>query len=366
MINLITGTPGAGKTLNTIKAIHQEYKDTDRKIYYRGIRELAFDWEELTDEEITEWYNLPVGSVIVIDEVQQIWPNRSNSKPAPETVTRLDTHRHNGFDFYIITQKPTLVDFAARGFVDRHDHYERQFGYESCKRYSWEKAIDKPDSDHFARQEASVERIKYDKKYYDAYKSAEVHTVKKRVPKKLVFILFLIILFLGISVYAFARLSTKGENSPSGGDFSTEQFADIPFMDNSDFSGEDPVMTASEYAEHWKPRIESLPYSAPAYDAVTEVKTFPRPQCILDIKYDSCRCFTQQATPMDIEYAVCRRIVRGGLFNPFLDENQQYNERLAAGRVQDESATRPERTFDKVVRLSNSNKPHAYTGQSNL
>lgn len=365
MINLITGTPGAGKTLNTIKVIHEAHKDDDRPIYYRGIRELKFDWIELDDDEITNWFDLPDGSIIVIDEVQQIWPNRSNNKPVPESVSRLDTHRHRGFDFYVITQKPTLVDFAARGFVDRHDHYERQFGYESCRRFSWEKAVNDT-ADYHTRTEAITSRIKYDKKYYDAYKSAEVHTVKKRLPGKLVFILFLIVLFLGLSVFAYGRLSDKSDPHQKGGDFSSEQYADIPFMSDGGFSGDEPVMTPTEYAEHWKPRIQSLPYSAPAYDGVTEVKTFPRPQCMLDIKYDSCRCFTQQATPMDIEYAVCRRIVRGGLFNPFLDEGEAQRERALAARAPLEETDRNEREFSKIVRLSDSNKPHAYTGKSNL
>ncbi|WHV23422.1 zonular occludens toxin domain-containing protein [Pseudomonas aeruginosa] len=91
MLYLRTGLPGAGKTLNAIREIDLEHqpdpddptkrlhKDPDnpdlppRTIYYYGIPDMKLDrlkskWVEFDTPE--EWYNLPDGSVIVIDEAQ--------------------------------------------------------------------------------------------------------------------------------------------------------------------------------------------------------------------------------------------------------------------------------------------------------
>ena len=56
------------------------------------------------------------------------------------------------------------------------------------------------------------------------------------------------------------------------------------------------------------------------YDQVTEVKTWPRPNCMRSELTKSCKCFTQQATPMDVTEDICNGIVDDGWFNPYFDE----------------------------------------------
>ena len=313
-ITLATGIPGAGKTLNTIAMVDREQGESDRPIFYRGITDLKLPWQELSDEEIKKWYEYPEGSVFIIDECQQIWPNRKPNSAIPESVEKLDTHRHGGYDFYIITQKPTMVDFYARGFVGRHYHYERAFNRDGTRQLEFQKAVDNP-NDYHTRQDAQTTRIKFPKKYYDAYKSAEIHTYKPRIPKKAFLFLAAVVFTIAAAVMAFNNIMGRTEDPEIGGGVDYQGSIDlIPSIG--------PAKEEVPYEQLFTPRIPGIPHSAPAYDGVTEVKTFPRPQCIFDEKRGRCKCFTQQATPLDIEPQICMQIVRGGWFNPYKEEGE--------------------------------------------
>ena len=313
-ITLATGIPGAGKTLNTIAMVDREWGDKDRPIFYRGIKDLALPWQEVTDDEVRKWFEYPEGSIFVIDECQQVWPNRKANSPIPESVQKLDTHRHGGYDFYIITQKPTMIDFYARGFVGRHYHYERAFNRDGTRQLEFQKAVDNP-NDYHTRQDAQTTRIKFPKKYYEAYKSAEVHTYKPRIPKKAFVFLAAVVFTIAAAVVAFNNIMGRTDNPEIGGGVDYQGSVSlIPSVG--------AVKDEIPYEELWAPRVEGLPHTAPAYDGVTEVKTFPRPQCIYDEKRGKCNCFTQQATPLDVEPQICMQIVRGGWFNPYKEEEE--------------------------------------------
>ena len=319
-ITLVTGVPGSSKTLNTIREIDKEWGESGRPIFYFGIKELILPWTELTIDQVNAWWDLPTGSVIVLDEVQQVWPGRPNNRPVPEAVQRLDTHRHGGYDFYVITQRYTMVDHHLRGFVGRHLHFERQFGFEGAKRSEWQKCVDPEDFN--VKDEALTTRVKFDKKYYGVYHSAEVHTVKKRIPAKVYGILGLIGLvgLLGWSVLGTAR--EYGDPA----DQLVNDDSPIRIIPNQE---EWRPGNQVNYSEQWTPRVPDVPHSAPAFDQVTEVKTFPRPQCMYHHRTDRCKCFTQQATPLDISRATCMNYVHNGWFNPYLDEEAQRAEALA-------------------------------------
>lgn len=329
MLTLITGVPGAGKTLNTLKTVETEWGKSDRPIYYRGIKELSLPWTELSDEQIKKWYDLPAGSIIVVDEAQQVWPNRPANKPCPESVSRMDTHRHQGIDFYVITQKPTLVDFQLRAFVGRHFHFERGYNREGTRRLEWQKSVDQT-GDYHERQEAQVSRVKFDKAYYEKYKSAEVHTHKPRIPKKFWYFVAALFFTGAAGVYAYTSISARQEPGfVQGQDFRPDQYGPIGTTPVPRGSPDAPL-TESEYIDRWKPRVRDMPFSAPMYDEVTEVKTYPRPQCMLNERTKECQCYTQQASPLDISYQTCITIVRRGWFNPFMDESTD-NQRPARG-----------------------------------
>lgn len=79
MFRLITGVPGAGKTLNTVHNL----KDTkDRPVYYHGIPALNLPWQEIQNPK--QWHlEVPNGAIVIIDEAQKHFPARGVSKGEP-------------------------------------------------------------------------------------------------------------------------------------------------------------------------------------------------------------------------------------------------------------------------------------------
>lgn len=317
MITLITGVPGASKTLNTIKHVRDSH--ADRKIYYRAIKELSLDWCELSDDQVLSWTDLPDGSVLVIDEAQQVWPNIANNQKSPLSVMALDTHRHRGFDFYVITQKATMVDFRLRGFVGRHWHFERAFGQNRVRRLEWQKAISDVD-DYHTRQTAETSSIKIDPAIFNLYKSAELHTVKKTIPKMAYVAIVALVFTFGAFGYLYYSISDRTQEadlvqaevlSPESNFDALQKFSPL----GGGSGGE--VMSTQQYLDKFTPRVPDIPSSAPAYDAVAEVVAIPRPQCIYSYKRNECRCYTQQATSLDISHQACLNYIENGWFNPY-------------------------------------------------
>ena len=342
MLTLITGAPGAGKTLNTLAMVDKEV-GTSRPIYYCGIRELTLPgWKEISYDEAREWQSFDDGCVFVIDECDLFAGNTaSDRKTEPEFVRELARHRHRGMDFFFITQSPTRLHYSVRHHIGRHIHFERGFGREATRKLEWQKCVDDPKDDYHARKEAGVTRIKFPKKYYEVYKSAEVHTHKPRTPKMVYAVLggFILVGLLGAKL-AFSLTDRKEALEEQVAEQSGEAagFPTIPGFDNYITQGEsffpgygdDAPITREEYAFVQEPRFQDQPWSAPQYDSLREVKSYPRPQCVHHVKSGDCKCFTQQATPLAISYATCRDIVKTGYFNPFIEDTALTASRRAA------------------------------------
>jgi len=314
MIFLFTGQPRASKTLNALKFVKEDDLFQGRDVYYYNIQILDHDffanWKELTLDQALNWFDLPDGSIIVIDEVQKIFPSRSGKDKMQAAVSRLDTHGHNGFDFIFISQHPMLIDTGLRRQVQTHYNFERVFGMESSRRLSWETCIDEPRKDWHARNEADKKRIKFDKKYYGKYKSASIHKVKKSVPKQLYILVFLLIFTFSLFGYlAYSLTSEKDEPT-------------TPFNSNDSAVNSFSKSTSSDlspnhdYFSSRKPRIEGLPHTAPIYDDLTKPVSFPRiSACVLRKTDNVCKCYTQQATPLSVTHDICLNVVSNGYFD---------------------------------------------------
>ena len=151
-ITLTTGTPGAGKTLRTLWDVENLRKESGREVYYHGIKNLQLPWIQLDDDPkfdpeakpptfgimCTEWYKLPHGSIVVLDECQRIFRSRASGSTVPQHVSELETHRHKGFDLFIITQHPAIIDLNVRRQVQTHRHLKRRFGTQMVSMFSWE------------------------------------------------------------------------------------------------------------------------------------------------------------------------------------------------------------------------------------
>jgi zona occludens toxin len=164
MITLITGTPGAGKTLYALRFLLEFFYQysfyerfliffgllkksnhvlSTRYVYAHGITGLSLDHEIIVCEsqtcdfctmlpvlpngekykKVKEWNNYAEhGSVFFIDECQHVYRNKGSM-----SVSEFETHRHKGIDFFMVTQHPMLINTDLRRLVGRHIHLIADF-----------------------------------------------------------------------------------------------------------------------------------------------------------------------------------------------------------------------------------------------
>ncbi|MGN7045978.1 zonular occludens toxin domain-containing protein, partial [Neisseria sp. P0001.S010] len=127
MLYLYTGVPGAGKTLYAVSNLVKRKDFKDRPIFVDGIKDLDHDKINYFDipegESIQTWLKwAPPGAIIVVDECQRIFRPRPSGSKVPDYVAELETHRHRGLDFILITQHPRLIDVHLRGLIEHHTH----------------------------------------------------------------------------------------------------------------------------------------------------------------------------------------------------------------------------------------------------
>jgi hypothetical protein len=241
---------------------------------------------------------------------------------APREITELETHRHHGFDIFMTTQHPMLIHTAVRRQVQMHWHIERPFGLKS-KALKWEKCISDPD-DHFARKDAQTSSVSVPKDIFSLYTSTVLDTQKKRIPRKLFYILGAFLLVVGGFVYfvtSYAeRMNPQAASvSDSSADQLVEGSAIRPAEQSHSFTPVYPL-DPDEYNRLFEPRIPGRPATAPVYDELQKPVIAPRTLCFGYRRdgVDHCECVTQQMTPIDMSFAQCKKIVNDGLWDATL------------------------------------------------
>jgi len=362
MIELITGLPGNAKTLYTIGEVQKRALAESRPVYYSGIKELNLDWLEI---DPVNWMEVPAGSIIVIDECQKIFRNRSIGSSPPKHVTELEEHRHKGLDFYLITQHPSLIDPAIRRLTQVHKHLIRIFGMEASTVHKWNVCTDNPDKAP-SRKDSEKVRWAFDKKLYGVYKSAEAHTMRRSIPLRLK-LLALVPLLLILAVWSVYKLTVgrlpkdqvvstatvaRAGSSPSA----VPAGAAVAPSGRALESPLDALADAKRFVEQSTPRVVGLAYTAPKYDELTKPTRVPVPAMCIQ-KGQDCRCFSQQATPLDVGYNMCVGFARNGYFQEFdADADRRDTDRTAAAqRVIDARDAGPAREagFSQVASFGN-------------
>lgn len=321
MIHLTTGLPGNGKTLYTIATVQERAEKENRRVFYSGIDDLKLSWERLADPK--KWHECPEGSIIVIDECQRVLPTRSQGAPVPVHVDAFSTHRHRGFDVYLITQDPMQFDHFVRRLVGVWWHLVRPFGLHYAQLWEFQSVGDF--KDHFFRKEGQKRRWDFPKRVFGLYKSAEVHTHKRRFPwRKFGGIGLLIGGIAACGFIAWKTLWAMGGEAASAAEQGVVQakaVASPPAVFGSGGgSSQKPVLSPREYLRERIPRIREMPESAPVYDDLAKPVTFPRVSaCFKSSK--GCTCYTQQGTVLQsVEQWFCVQFVLSGAFDPYRQE----------------------------------------------
>jgi len=331
VITLITGTPGAGKTLyciskllrdlvgSVIKSTDQNGQpvETPRRIM-TNIPGLLLDHELIGPDEgggLADWHKwAKPGDVIAFDEVQRSWPPRPNGSKVPDYISALETHRHMGVDIIILTQNPMLLDRNVLALVGRHLHIRRFGGVGAALVYEW---------DHCSRQLMYSKAMKkspwrYDKSVFKLYKSAELHTKPKASMPPLVYAIVLALIAAAFFIPStINRIASKGEQvtQPAKVDGVHPVPAVVPSGGSSPSSG--PGQAGQPYdPAAFVPRVSYEPLSAPAYDQIRQVVAMPVIAGGACFKGE-CRCYTGQGSDSGLSHRECEKWIRSPPFDPY-------------------------------------------------
>ena len=336
-LEIVTGLPGASKTLHTIQHVEDFRKKTGRPVFYAGINELTLPWEKI---DPTKWMETPEGSVIVIDEAQQVFrPSSVNKDPQP-WITGLETIRHGGRNMVLVTQQPMLLHSNVRKLAGKHYHIVRHFGSHSATMHEWD-GVRENCSKSTGRADSQKHVLRFPKEVFAWYKSAEVHTVKRSIPMRVWVLLALLFVIPAGAWFMWQRM-----HHPAG---IAEQpqvvGANGGVLSGNVSNAPKPVLS---YLQQRQPRFAGLPQTAPVYDDVMKPTIAPKPSACAASK-SRCSCYTQQGTRIAaMPEVTCRSIVENGYFDDAPDKpvdggRDRFFDRQARNGALLEAASEPSR-----------------------
>jgi zona occludens toxin len=217
----------------------------------------------------------------------------------------LETHRHYGVDFWLISQGSHLFDNFIRLLVGRHVHLVAN--WTGRKQYEWSECK----QDLTSKTDAIVRPYKLPKHISKYYDSAEVHTkLDRRKPLSFYGLIVLLLIAVGLIYFIVKRVNARVD--PVTPIEQTDNKASTPKSE--------PVADTKLIGAYpdFKPIYEGIPESAPAYAELIKVTAAPTLMgCIYSKAKDDCRCYTKQATIYPTSKEYCVESVKGHRFNPY-------------------------------------------------
>ena len=340
-IKLISGLPGSGKTLSLVHALLEFRKSGKaRPVYAYGVAGLKDglampcdvkapvirnpNFGEVDEPEFLPWWaQLPHGSIICIDEVQDVWPTSrltgEELRGSALDIFLLTRHRHWGYDFILTSQKPSFLHKHVRDLVDEHTHIVRRWNAKSVDRYIWQEGQEDVKS-RTVRALAQRQRWKYPRECFDLYQSSTVHTMKRRLPWQYWMMIGAAVLAVPMIWYAVHRvvglrhLEVDAVPASSGSPGRADLMPSLPKGRR--------WASVDDYVKDHLPRVANQPWSAPVFDQEA-VRAEPDLMCIEYHRVingrdqELCSCYTEQVTPYELHSLVeCRRYARDGVYNP--------------------------------------------------
>lgn len=313
-ISLLTGLPGAGKSLRMAEAI-SALVEKGEHVFACNIDGLKIPGVTIW-EDAKKWRDLPSGSIMFVDEAQAFFPERRGGE-APEYV-RMNKIRHDGIRLVLATQQPNYLDTYLRGLVGYHEHLLRRAGKQESFLFRENQVMD------VVRQKLATIKRNYDyevykfkPRYFACYDSAQTHQIKYQMPAlvKRALMILPVAVVLGIGGwYTVFRDSSLAKAAPVKDEASS---ATAPTLAGAAGAQRvaDMVPTAEGYVQSITPLVSDVPWSAPAFVG-RPVVSDPHVYCMST--ENTCRCVTEQMTRLVVRDDVCRDIARWGEpYNPF-------------------------------------------------
>lgn len=318
-ITLITAAPGAGKTIYAVWDIIKPAVEAGRIVYTAGIPELKLPAISLSYSQLRKWadrelvevenpsgipisddekpsrlQNITEGALIVIDEVQYLWP-ASGSKEPGEDIKYLTKHRHHGLEFVLITQAPQLIHKNVLAVVDKHIHMLSD--WHGRKRYEWPEycATVRATS---SKLKAVSQRYELPKEAYGLYRSASMHVTQKRKKPLMAYVVpiaFFALIYTGFT-FKDRFLDSKSPESPKV--VKDEQKTDDPHLSQQKLTSA-PVTTVTTVSRPITLALVSdqIDWSKVGACIATEKK---------------CICYGKSAERLVVPPETCRKAVSSG------------------------------------------------------
>ncbi|MBV6898070.1 zonular occludens toxin domain-containing protein [Xanthomonas euvesicatoria] len=343
-IELYTGQPGNGKTALMMERLVEESKRAERPIFAAGIDGLQDglatvldDPRKWNDKDADGNYVVPNGSLIFVDEAWKWYGHLHDAtrQQTPKHVLDLAEHRHRGLDFVWTTQQPNQLYPFVRGLIGAHTHVVRRFGTKMIDVFRWGELNEEIKSS--AKRDLAQRTTRLlPSSIFGAYKSAEVHTIKPRIPWKVMALPVLVILAIALGWLAYTMLKPSAMAGKLGDKGTQSASADAAPGGSSSTARRDGPRWESptEYAKQHLPRFGTMPWTAPVFDD-RSITADPMLICMSSLagtdaqgkhKEASCTCMTEQGTAYDLDQPQCRTIAkRGPVYNPYRQhrENEQ-------------------------------------------
>lgn len=144
---------------------------------YSNIANLKIDYVRALEYD---WRLTPDGSIHVIDEVQLVDPY-CEVKAKPSLIQDLTIHRHRGFDFYFLTQAPSLLHPTVKELIGCHYHLTKPYG---VKTMVYQFGSCRPYPNTMANKLNAETKFSFSPpaRIYKLYKSTTINTHQKRFP----------------------------------------------------------------------------------------------------------------------------------------------------------------------------------------
>lgn len=325
MIYLITGVPGSGKTLYAVSTLVQtlmaekvkgkDGTETARRLCVDGIKDLAIPHEMMAErpefegmgpvkgavvevpdgQGLWNWFEwCKPGDIILVDEVQRFWrPRGMGTKPPPE-IAMLETHRHLGVDFIIITQNPMLIDQNVRRLVGRHQNIRRLLGMARAIVYDWDSCA----ADVTRTKTATSTLWNYPKNAYKLYTSSVLHLKQKqKIPLWLAVPVLAVVAGLFVAPTAFGTMSNamSGKGVSSSKPVEKKEFSLVPDV-TAGLPGRAASAPGAAASSADQFKLSPVEPVKPAFAGCIASK-------------NKCTCYDSMALPVEVEVGLCASTV---------------------------------------------------------
>lgn len=351
-IVLVTGKPRIGKTAFVVEMLMYDDYYKNRKLF-TNINGLdlphhqppqGHSWQDM---HIWLKYKENIGSVVVFDEVQNLFPTRPSGSKMPENVAWLHVHGHSAIDLIFITQSPKVIDLNLRELVGKHIHITaNKMG--GLTRLEWNEVAMNPTAQS---KNALSSSHKIHEEVFQHYKSAEAHIGHEHVKSRWFYVITAMLVvvpillgLVGFMGYRYYQQFKQKSNVEQTQETEVKSASDVFTANNAINANLSNNMLPSVQQNQdlkpsdFVPTLAERPESKPIYNSVRQVKQYERIAGCMKGGKSGCTCYSDQATPLrEVTTEMCIDYATNGLpFDPFRESEQtvSYNQQNAKQEIQ--------------------------------